>query len=157
MFPLLNIASFLEIIYKNQKEMKLKLNFNKTALAIAVLTGFCCIMNPDFATAQGNNLQFNQVIMVGSTALTVPANKVWKVESCLSVRTNSCGSSSCPSEHAILVNNQTVNVGDGSSYSGQYGGIENATTFPFWLPATYYLKTSSNVIYISVIEFNIVP
>lgn len=31
-------------------------------------------------SAQTNNLYFNPVILVGLTTMTVPANKVWKIE-----------------------------------------------------------------------------
>ena len=34
-----------------------------------------------FKLSAQNNLQFNQVKLVGSTAETVPAGKVWKIES----------------------------------------------------------------------------
>jgi hypothetical protein len=101
--------------------------------------------------SQGN-LQFNQVISetgilanqsTGSTILTVPVGKVWKIESLLS---------SSYSSVYIKINNLPMDC-----YATYY-----AMQFPFWLSSNKTIQiqsTSSNPInyFISIIEFNIIP
>ena len=105
--------------------------------------------------AQGT-LQFNQVLLIGTSTATVPSGKVWKVESCLAQRTTTFGSSTGPGDQQFLINGQTISAGQGTSYSGSYGGVQNATVFPFWLPENATLKAASGSTYLSVIEFNVV-
>jgi len=114
--------------------------------------------------SQGN-LQFSQVKLVSSQE-TVPAGKVWKIENILpGVRptTTSWGNSTV--DFTILINNQTVyylsSESKGSLYgNGQTGissiaaGIGNS---PLWIPAGTTLSAGTNVLSISVIEFNLVP
>jgi hypothetical protein len=108
--------------------------------------------------SQGN-LQFNQVKLV-STIETVPVGKVWKVEAAF----GDALLSNCSTQpmHRIVVNNNELTVSNVSSvsfngYCGGWQGTVSVTTFPFWLPAGSTLAISSNVVSISVIEFNIIP
>lgn len=124
--------------------------------------------------AQGN-LQFNQVINYvipsqtvlnsGSNAasisgnLTVPANKVWKIESA------SYKGKGNPAWTLTLDNYMLF------TYTQTSGGGQNLywpTPYPIWLPAgtynwqsTYYVNGNFFVTFegasISIIEFNIVP
>ena len=122
--------------------------------------------------SQGN-LQFNQVKLV-STIETVPAGKVWKVESavfmggspfCIGTGTNtSCGPGSMQStgfvgDMSFQVNGQInylyTNLGQPGS-SASYAS-QGYSTFPIWLPAGSTLAASTNMRYLSVLEFNIIP
>jgi hypothetical protein len=122
--------------------------------------------------SQGN-LQFSQIKLV-STLETVPAGKVWKVESavfmggapfCLGTGPNSnCAAgnlagSGFVGDMAFQVNGQTnylyTNLGQpGSSASYASPGY---SPFPLWLPASSTLAAGTNMRYLSVIEFTIVP
>jgi len=144
-----------------------------------------------FASAIGvsafaqNNLQFNQVKLV-TTSETVPAGKVWKVESVLSpeVRYPSNNSSDFPSNsrviavnggnvaiHEVFVNgvglgfNSCCGIGTWMTNTGD--AVNNTqreivsiarenTRLPLWLPSATTLAAGTNVSSISVIEFNIV-
>lgn len=117
--------------------------------------------------AQGN-LQFNRVVLVehsfvvptnvlapfSEISVTVPAGKVWKLESVIANLQNSNGSIS--TSLSVLINNKCLY--NGGSYS----------PFPVWLPeGTYTLRLmytsntglSNNVVYggVSGIEFNVTP
>ena len=112
--------------------------------------------------AQGN-LQFNQVIRVVEVLQTVPAGKVWKVESYLEselINSNS-SSSSCTSStihRPLIINNGFYYfVGDvawGSTNSLQ---MMNHNKFPIWLKSGDQIRTTCSSDFASVIEFNIVP
>jgi len=114
------------------------------------------------AFAQGN-LQFNQVIRVVEVLQTVPAGKVWKVESYLEselINSNS-SSSSCTSNtihRPLIINNGFYYfVGDvawGSTNSLQ---MMNHNTFPIWLKTGDQIRTTCSSDFASVIEFNIIP
>ena len=121
--------------------------------------------------AQGN-LQFNQVKLV-TTVETVPAGKVWKVESatfqggapiCVGAGPNS----GCGSQNIIYTSYQAsmsylINGASGYIAHGTYGGTAaNASSnvidpFPIWLPAGTTLAAGTNMMHLSVIEFNVVP
>lgn len=120
--------------------------------------------------AQGN-LQFNQVkyfqlnltqsssgtFDVTTLAITVPANKVWKIEAAAATSYSpSTGSHSFGGRITL----------DGNLLSDFYSTPGQLTNLPFWLPAgTYNLElrssTSTPTFYfkggVSVIEFNVVP
>jgi len=112
--------------------------------------------------AQGN-LQFNQVIRVVEVLQTVPAGKVWKVESYLEselINSNS-SSSSCTSStihRPLIINNGFYYfVGDvawGSTNSLQ---MMNHNKFPIWLKSGDQIRTTCSSDFASVIEFNIIP
>ena len=95
------------------------------------------------AKVQSQTLQFSQVLLVSSTQ-TVPANKVWKVESPLP----SWGGGSTTNTITIDGNLVVVAIG-GSAISG--------ISFPIWLPAGTTLAGGQNIPRISVIEFTVVP
>jgi len=134
--------------------------------------------------SQGN-LQFNQVKLV-TTQETVPAGKVWKVESALSgeERYPTSGSTLPSNSRFILVNGNSVCVHEehvattGVGFNGCCGGgfwmnnvgmAVNSTTpvlvqvtaqptkLPLWLPSGSTLSIGTKVSSISVVEFNIVP
>jgi len=93
---------------------------------------------------QAQTLQFSQVLLV-STTQTVPANKVWKVESPLP----SWGGGATTNTITIDGNLVVVTIGGSSSVSG--------ISFPIWLPAGTSLAAGQNIPRISVIEFTVVP
>ena len=97
------------------------------------------------------SLRFNQVKLV-STAETVPAGKVWKIENIGSslYAPVTTGLSSTP---AIIINGNpiylfVVRTSNSSNYLGT-----PAVFFPIWLPAATTLAASNNINFISVIEF----
>ena len=94
--------------------------------------------------ANSQTLQFSQVLLV-STTQTVPANKVWKVES----YTPNAG---IINFHYIVVNSNNSIVGAVENYIHIY-----SHTFPMWLPAGTTLAAGQNVHFISVVEFTVVP
>jgi hypothetical protein len=114
--------------------------------------------------SQGN-LQFNQVKLVSSQE-TVPAGKVWKIENILpSVRPTTTSWGNATVDFIININNQAVYYLSSES-KGNLGG--NGTTgiaaitagignSPLWIPAGTTLSAGTNVLSISVIEFNIIP
>lgn len=132
--------------------------------AVAAL---CLLFLVSFVKAQ-NNLQFNQVIRLGYTGtvasnaapvsagtLTVPAGKVWKIESGSAIDTKLF-----TVQLSLTVDSQLV-------YSGHSAGssMPFQLTQPIWLgPGTYNvavaLITGFNynfVAKISALEFNVVP
>lgn len=91
-------------------------------------------------------LQFSRVLLV-STTQTVPANKVWKVESVVPYSQNYVW-------HEVVVNSLISMVG----HVNQVGtGDVWFNTFPMWLPAGTTLAAGQKVNYVSVIEFTVVP
>ena len=127
------------------------------------------------AFTQGN-LQFNQVKLV-STIETVPAGKVWKVENYLPSsqlaidlnRPSNQATAGGTKNFIILVNGNQVflqttitrEVGRDDAY-WNHSGYTTASDYkifdaPIWLPASTTLAASTNVLSLSVIEFNILP
>jgi hypothetical protein len=134
---------------------------------------------------KAQTLQFSQVKLI-TTVETVPANKVWKIESALSGehRLPTSGTSFPTLSRFIKINGTDVCVqeyhtaGVGLGFNGCCGGgfwmnntgqSPNSTQthlvavqgepskLPIWLPAGSTLETSTRTLSISVIEFNIVP
>ena len=123
--------------------------------------------------SQGN-LQFNQVKLV-STVETVPTDKVWKVESAAynggAPFANSSSNYGFPgvtlqnrgfeSIMSYSVNGQLiyfpVSYAIGSSTVGHLTSVDGVAHFPLWLPAGSTLAAGTNMRYLSVIEFNIIP
>ena len=122
--------------------------------------------------SQGN-LQFSQIKLV-STLETVPVGKVWKVESavfmggspiCVGTGPNAaCGPGNMSSTGFVAdmlfqVNGQTnylyTNLGQPGS-SASYAS-QGYSPFPLWLPASTTLAAGTNMRYLSVLEFNIIP
>jgi len=125
--------------------------------------------------AQGN-LQFNQVKLV-STVETVPVGKVWKLENYLPSaqlaidlnRQANQASAGGTKNFVVLVNGAQVflqttitrEIGRNDGYWSQ-DGYATAADYrifdaPIWLPAGTSLAASTNVMSLSVIEFNILP
>ena len=105
------------------------------------------------------SLAFSRVINVGAAEDTVPAGKVWKVESAmasndLQIQTNTTSHQS--KSVVISVNGASVYVK--STWGSSYGnGMLETTSLPIWLPAGQRLRASTYCAGISVIEFTIVP
>ncbi len=127
--------------------------------------------------ANSQTLQFSKVKLVTSTEETVPAGKVWKIEGIGAARVKelyhkiSSTSSFTPADQQITINGtsisviQTVGTGAGimgyTSTTGTYATsasyAASATWLPIWLPENTTLKTGTNVEFISVIEFTVLP
>lgn len=117
--------------------------------------------------AQGE-LQFNRVVLV-SGAQTVPAGKVWKVEGAavsaapdpptLQSHKNIATANILINGNTTVVNATYTAYGVPAVSWGTSAAITtgNPTRFPLWLPAGTTLAASTNVVYVSVIEFNVVP
>ena len=116
---------------------------------ILILSAFIFCFS--FAKAQGN-LQFNQVIMydmAGSAAqaITIPAGKVWKIES--------VGNSGVTNP-AIYLRNAAAQP---FCFLG-YATSTYAAQLPFWLPSGFtgsFLNGNASRGCVSIIEFNVVP
>ena len=132
----------------------------KTALFLVIFLCFGAFK------AQGN-LQFNQVKLV-TTLETVPAGKVWKVESVIyniaptatgyQSGAGSCNSTSYEST-AIEVAGVPTKVGQGTQ-PASYSNLvytHSYTILPLWLPAGTSLSGGTCLNKISVLEFNIIP
>lgn len=127
---------------------------------------FFILLN-QLAFAQGN-LQFNQVKLVTAQE-TVPAGKVWKVESVIynipegstTYQTGNLGSCSANDYNsaAIIVAGTPTKVGQGTSPLAYSNGayVHSYTILPIWLPAGTTLSGGICLNKISVIEFNITP
>lgn len=112
---------------------------------------FCAVLFTHESHAQGN-LQFNQVILFSvpqntTAAFTVPAGKVWKIESF------GVGGTSSTS---ILVRDASANT------IAYLCGAQVTASLPFWLPSSFsgsFQSTGTNPYrdVISIIEFNVVP
>jgi hypothetical protein len=113
-------------------------------------------------SAQGN-LQFNQVIKVVNVNQTVPAGKVWKVESyhqetvgiSTNMPTTGCGDLSRPRPYFVdnTMYYHLNGIGNGNSNFASSATNE----FPLWLGAGQFIRTSCPQDFLSIIEFNIVP
>ncbi len=117
--------------------------------------------------SQGN-LQFNQVKLV-STQETVPTGKVWKVESA-SYNGGAPFANALTSYSYVLggnrgfegimrfaVNGNNIVIASNFEHdSGGFSSVQN-TVFPMWLPSGTTLAAGTNVRYLSVIEFNVLP
>lgn len=116
-----------------------------------------------FALQAQGNLQFNQVIMVGTQQQTVPSGKVWKVISYLQAETTNAGNfngTSCTdvSRHSpFLMNGNRYYVLNGVATGISTVVLGVQTDFPFWAPAGTTFQTVCSADVLSIIEFNIVP
>jgi hypothetical protein len=123
---------------------------------------FAIFLLPLTAHSQGN-LQFNQVIIVSSVNQTVPAGKVWKLESYQQQQVSI--TTSFPSTLCSDLDRQRPYYIDNIYYYnldlGGYGGSNYPNyaknNFPIWLKAAQTVRTSCSGDFISVIEFNIIP
>ena len=117
--------------------------------------------------AQGNNLQFSQVLnysyyefsppaynMVTQGTLTVPANKVWKITSASSHGRRAADGYTSNIYGGLYIDNIEINPPDQN----------HSSNVPYWLSSgtyTVYLYTSESSNYhiygtLSIVEFNIV-
>jgi hypothetical protein len=112
--------------------------------------------------AQGN-LQFNQVVTVSTTSMTVPAGKVWKVESYSEseVTFNSNYSAGCVNVNyhrpLVINNNNYYFFGNMATASSGANYISTGNKLPIWLKSGDQIRTVCSSDFASVIEFNIVP
>lgn len=110
---------------------------------------FCLLVLADKSYAQGN-LQFNQVILYdmasgGTQAITVPAGKVWKIETASTYNGSSAGIS--------LRNAAAQPIGTLSTTTA-------ASNYPLWLPSGFSGSLFNNAAgrsCVSIIEFNVIP
>lgn len=126
----------------------------KKIISSAVII-FCLVLFTDKSYAQGN-LQFNQVINLIIPAntivpFTVPAGKVWKIES--------AGLGGSSSSSLILRDASALPIAYFFGATSTSGG--NAP-FPFWLASSFsgsFQSTGTNPYrdVVSIIEFNVVP
>ncbi|MCC6599947.1 MAG: hypothetical protein IT223_04650 [Crocinitomicaceae bacterium] len=148
--------------------MKLSTLYSASALmAIIVLTTFNC---------SGQTLEFSQALLISSSS-TVPSGKIWKVENILpnaspvASTPNAVGPGSATSttttETIIVVNGYNIRTtsSKASALPTNGSGYVNSnavSTFTLlsgalWLPAGTALAASTNVQYVSVLEFTVVP
>ena len=130
---------------------------------VSILVSFFCI-----SQLNAHSLTFSQVKIV-STADTVPAGKVWKLESTLHTsHLNSPwpGNGSMNQTAAYIQVNGTqicVRAVYTIETSGPAGGDEAGVAagevlhFPAWFPAGTILATGGNTWGLSIIEFTITP
>lgn len=112
------------------------------------------------ANAQGN-LQFNQVLKISTTIETVPAGKVWKIESYqqsnVSGTSNSTNTCDVARVRPYIIDGQVYhnikNIASGNA--GYIYAAENR--MPIWLAEGQTAATSCPSDFLSVIEFNIIP
>jgi hypothetical protein len=121
----------------------------------------------NFIQAQ-NSLQFNQVILLNSVS-TVPAGKVWKIESVVNgsnpnpslCYTCNIGIQDCAM--SIIINSTHICLSKyheniiGTSLANSAAASESAynpTSFPIWLPAGSTVALGKNSVFISILEFN---
>jgi hypothetical protein len=106
------------------------------------------------------NLQFNQVKLVNTTE-AVPAGKTWKVVGFLPSPNGNYQSITQPAaaQYLISVNGSSVNLGRRAHFNNNYTIHQNEVrqTEEFWVPAGTSISVIQNIVYLSVIEFNIVP
>ncbi len=106
------------------------------------------------------NLQFNQVKLV-SAIETVPAGKVWKIESILYTGTLGPVSNSLTQDDQIKIDGSAYTVRSARSGNGGQGYAASyfvwEQKYPIWLFAGQTLQVWVNVGQINVIEFNIIP
>ncbi len=125
-------------------------------LLILILSTFA-----HWAFGQGN-LQFNQVLRIGNSPLTVPVGKVWKVESYLQneVVYNSNYQSNCGSlnfHRPLVINGSNYYFLGDVSYGAASVFLMNGNKLPVWLKSGDIVNTVCPTDFASVIEFNIVP
>lgn len=101
--------------------------------------------------AWGQTLQFSQVLLIGSNTQTVPAGKVWKVETVLPEGQGITSLSRTPL--FIAVNANSVGMGGFINY----GSTLDIHSQPVWLPAGTTIAAGQNVFRVSVIEFTVLP
>ena len=124
-----------------------------------LIFAFVCIIS--FGVRAQGNLQFNQVIKVSNTQMTVPAGKVWKIESYL--QSNVAGTSNSTTGcdvtrvRPFIIDGQVYhNIKNVASANAGYIYTPD-NSFPVWLSEGHTVSTSCVSDFLSVIEFNVVP
>jgi hypothetical protein len=127
---------------------------------------FASVISLLFFTGFGQyNLQLNQVVLVSNTLQTVPAGKVWKVETYMQAgiaapdMIETGGTCSLiDRHHPMIVNGQSYYLINGSPGHGSSGVFLAASNIlPMWLPAGATIRTACAKDVLSIIEFNLVP
>ncbi len=125
---------------------------------------------PTTSKAQGD-LQFSKVKLI-STQDTVPSGKMWKIESFIYSQPIPNSSVNITQDASIALNGQIINIrstrfsapwagtiwGCGCSVSA-YGAAYEIweQKLPIWLPAGTIVGVDIGVLYISALEFNVIP
>lgn len=109
-------------------------------------------------SGSAQSLQFSRVVLV-TNLQTVPAGKIWKVESAMVTATmgiNTTTSAYQSHTAALRVDGQTINI---RHTFGNSSGVhsQNLSRLPMWLPSGTTLEPSTNIGKISIIEFTVVP
>jgi len=112
---------------------------------------------------KAQNLTYNSVFKIdippsSTITITVPANKVWKVESIGGILCRPT-STTCPLSYGNLnINGTLIQVCGGFGFNAsQFNSVTSTcmTLLPLWLPSgSYTLSTSNCPAFISGIEFN---
>ena len=122
---------------------------NKARLTSGIWIIGMALMVLAHSNGYSQTLQFSQVLLIGSNTQTVPAGKVWKVETALPSVLNQ----NAERQLSIIIDNNTVGIGG----SINWGSNLNILDQPFWLPAGTTLAAGQSVFRVSVIEFTVVP
>lgn len=111
--------------------------------------------------AQGN-LQFNQILRIGTTPQTVPTGKVWKVVSYWQTESRTSGSfntttcSSSLSHSPFLINSAPYYHVKSLAWGNTTLLAAVGNDFPLWLANGEAVSTICANDFLSVIEFNVV-
>lgn len=136
----------------------------KIKIGIAFIL-FSIVLNAGRLNAQ--SLAFSQVILLTSQQI-VPQGKVWKLENCAGPRTTvgSYTSNVFPADHTFSINGTTVSASKMDNLvgapNGSYGviatsGMSSVTGFPLWFPAGTTVDIGTNLSFLSIIEFTVIP
>ena len=130
----------------------------KTTNKLIASLFFCALLfSASKTSAQTNNLYFNQVLYLSSIVAgpvvlgTVPANKVWKIES--------FGGNAGANIYGRI---NGVDVGVLNARNTAFATLNyNSWQLPVWLPAGTTLGYTANngvdMVWFSIIEFNVGP
>jgi hypothetical protein len=136
----------------------------------AILAFLLCLSAKSSGVFAQGSLQFNQVLLV-NTLDTVPANKVWKIEALAynggapfasqsasySFIFNGTRGFDCIARFLINGNPVVIPTTYLQNNFNSTSGANFPFSFPMWLPAGTTLNPQTNISYLSVIEFNVIP
>lgn len=131
------------------------------------LLTLACLFLLSGTALPAQTLSFSQVLLIDNNTATVPAGKVWKVESVLATSNLSSTFASysppTPSNPFFININGTAfscsKLDISASYSSDiriYYSIDR-DMFPIWLPAGSTLSAGTGISRVNVIEFNVNP
>ena len=110
---------------------------------------------------KAQSLSFSRVILISSAEDTVPAGRVWKIESILtSYSYQYPGGTSCVTSdnaYQIFLNGNSKYLQDGAPGTGTSTVYMGNHSFPFWIPEGSRLRTNCASTHLSVLEFRVVP